>query len=294
MFFKSSKSIHLLLLLIVIIVFSVLGASDMLKLKQLFMVEGFVSETDGDKTYYAAQGPEGNIVYGNVDNNDINNNNPNNYNARAGSVTTENGTTYYAAQGPQGNVVVGKSENENNSNVRAGSVTTDDGTTYFAAQGPRGNVVTGQVHNESGIYYPTNKPYNDTEIIINDQNIPPNQNNFIKKTQIVPPVCPACPYPPPPNPALDKNGQPKHSDGNPEYNNNSYGPPPPPGAPGTPGTPGYHGQQNNSPGSDHCPPCPACERCPEPAFECKKVPNYKSPASSNYLPMPVLNDFSSF
>lgn len=23
-----------------------------------------------------------------------------------------------------------------------------------------------------------------------------------------------------------------------------------------------------------CPPCPACARCPEPAFECKKVPNY--------------------
>ena len=43
-----------------------------------------------------------------------------------------------------------------------------------------------------------------------------------------------------------------------------------------------------------CPPCPACERCPEPAFTCEKVVNYKSPASSKYLPIPVLNDFSTF
>ena len=42
-----------------------------------------------------------------------------------------------------------------------------------------------------------------------------------------------------------------------------------------------------------CPPCPACARCPEPAFECKKVPNYKS-MDSQYLPFPVLNDFTSF
>lgn len=43
-----------------------------------------------------------------------------------------------------------------------------------------------------------------------------------------------------------------------------------------------------------CPPCPACERCPEPAFECKKVPNYRSPSIDNYMPVPVLNDFSKF
>ena len=43
-----------------------------------------------------------------------------------------------------------------------------------------------------------------------------------------------------------------------------------------------------------CPPCPACDRCPEPAFDCKKVPNYRSPSIGQYLPMPVLNDFSTF
>ena len=43
-----------------------------------------------------------------------------------------------------------------------------------------------------------------------------------------------------------------------------------------------------------CPPCPACERCPEPAFTCEKVVNYRSPSVNEYLPVPVLNDFSSF
>ena len=46
--------------------------------------------------------------------------------------------------------------------------------------------------------------------------------------------------------------------------------------------------------SERCPPCPSCERCPEPAFTCEKVINYKSPSAKQYLPMPVLNDFSTF
>ena len=45
---------------------------------------------------------------------------------------------------------------------------------------------------------------------------------------------------------------------------------------------------------ESCPPCPACERCPEPAFECKKVPNYRSPSIGQYMPMPILTDFSKF
>jgi len=55
--------------------------------------------------------------------------------------------------------------------------------------------------------------------------------------------------------------------------------------------------QTNQPSksnSESCPPCPACERCPEPAFECKKVPNYRSPSIGQYMPMPILNDFSKF
>ena len=40
-------------------------------------------------------------------------------------------------------------------------------------------------------------------------------------------------------------------------------------------------------------PCPACARCPEPAFECQKVPSYGT-TNSEYLPKPVLADFSQF
>jgi hypothetical protein len=61
----------------------------------------------------------------------------------------------------------------------------------------------------------------------------------------------------------------------------------PPVCPACPSTKALHES------SSTCPPCPACARCPEPAFECKKVPNYKS-IDSQYLPFPVLNDFTSF
>jgi hypothetical protein len=46
-------------------------------------------------------------------------------------------------------------------------------------------------------------------------------------------------------------------------------------------------------GGKPAPPCPPCARCPEPAFECKKVPNYTS-NNTEYLPRPVLTDFSQF
>jgi hypothetical protein len=42
------------------------------------------------------------------------------------------------------------------------------------------------------------------------------------------------------------------------------------------------------------PPCPPCERCPEPSFDCKRVPNYNSAAINQYLPQPMLADFSQF
>jgi hypothetical protein len=54
-----------------------------------------------------------------------------------------------------------------------------------------------------------------------------------------------------------------------------------------------HLSNQSSSKKEMCPPCPACARCPEPSFECKKVPNYKSMDSQN-LPFPILNDFTSF
>ena len=45
--------------------------------------------------------------------------------------------------------------------------------------------------------------------------------------------------------------------------------------------------------ASQCQPCPAPMRCPEPAFDCKKVPNYKA-FNQDYMPVPVLNSFSTF
>ena len=72
-----------------------------------------------------------------------------------------------------------------------------------------------------------------------------DEDLYIKKTEIVPPVCPKCPDVP------------------------------------------------ACPKAEKCPPCPACARCPEPAFECKKVPNYNR-SEGDIMPRPVLSDFSQF
>lgn len=72
-----------------------------------------------------------------------------------------------------------------------------------------------------------------------------DEHLYILKSQIVPPVCPACP------------------------------------------------SSSMCPRQEPPPPCPPCARCPEPSFECKKVPNYSS-NNSQYLPRPVLADFSQF
>lgn len=82
---------------------------------------------------------------------------------------------------------------------------------------------------------------------ITKHEIPPGDEDlYILKSQIVPPVCPKCPT------VINKCGE----------------------------------------NEKKCPPCPACARCPEPDFECKKVPNYRS--SNKELPLPLLNDFSQF
>ena len=76
-----------------------------------------------------------------------------------------------------------------------------------------------------------------------------DEDLYILKSEVIPPVCPACP-----NVTVCPND-----------NGNGKAPPP----------------------------CPPCARCPEPAFDCKKVPNYNS-NNSDFLPRPVLADFSQF
>ena len=81
---------------------------------------------------------------------------------------------------------------------------------------------------------------------ISNSQIPSGQEDlYILKSQVVPPVCPVCP------------------------------------------------SSASCPRQEACQPCPPCARCPEPSFECKKVPNYAS-SNDQYLPRPVLSDFSTF
>ena len=69
-----------------------------------------------------------------------------------------------------------------------------------------------------------------------------DEDLYILKSQIVPPVCPKCPT--------------------------------------------YEG----CPKEKKCTPCPPCARCPEPAFECKKVPNYNP--TNEWLPGLDFSQFS--
>ena len=123
----------------------------------------------------------------------------------------------------------------------AGSVTGSQGNSAYYAQGPQGNTAAGASSGGYGDQYYSTMPQG-----ISKSQIPAGQEDlYILKSQIVPPVCPACPT------------------------------------------------SSACPRQEKCPPCPACARCPEPSFECKKVPNYNA-IGSDYLPAPVLNDFSSF
>ena len=81
---------------------------------------------------------------------------------------------------------------------------------------------------------------------------------YILKSQVVPPMCPACP------PPIVKNENISATDtGNAAFD------------------------------VSKCPPCAPCARCPEPNFDCKKVPNY-SVFNPSSMPVPVLNSFSTF
>ena len=100
-------------------------------------------------------------------------------------------------------------------------------------------------YNPPGVGAPGVNYYDSLPQGISRNQIPKGDEDlYILKSEVVPPVCPACP------------------------------------------------QSSSCPRQEPCPACPACARCPEPSFECKKVPNYN--AGNDYLPVPVLNDFSTF
>ena len=122
-------------------------------------------------------------------------------------------------------------------------MTADDNYSSNTYTGPAGNSAT-FMSGPSGSAVVANTNNSSSGVAYSD--IPAGQQDlYILKSQIVPPVCPACPA------------------------------------------------ASSCPRQEACPPCPACERCPEPAFECKKVPNYAS-SNENYLPRPIMADFSQF
>jgi hypothetical protein len=147
------------------------------------------------------------------------------------------------------------------------------GNTAYYAQGPQGNAVAGTTNSSSGYgntYYSTMPPG------VPRSQIPSGQEDlYILKSQIVPPVCPVC--------ITGSSGSTSNnSTSNNSTSNNSTS------------NSGSSSSSWNSPSNEpKCPPCPACARCPESNFECKKIPNY-SAIDNQYLPMPVLSDFSTF
>jgi len=194
--------------------------------------------TDDGQIAVQVIGPDGNkVVYtdSSQDNpsNEYDNVDVNTYDGPAGGqVTTATGPAggqAAYAQGPAGG--------------QAAAVTGPDGNSAYAAQGPNGNTITGNTYDSNA--YVNSLPNGITRSQIPDG----DEDLYILKSEVVPPVCPKCP-----DPILKCAG----------------------------------GKDLND-----IPPCPPCARCPEPAFDCKKVPNYKA-GSSSYLPQPVLNDFSTF
>ena len=151
------------------------------------------------------------------------------------AISGPKGNSAFYAQGPNGNAVAGISTNNLNPYYNGTS-----STQYYGPYGGTPGAVEAPASGYGDQYYST-MPQG-----IPSSQIPKGQEDlYILKSEIVPPVCPACP------------------------------------------------SSSACPRQEPAPPCPACARCPEPSFECKKVPNYNA-INSDYLPTPVLNDFSQF
>jgi hypothetical protein len=145
------------------------------------------------------------------------------------------------------------------------------------------NVVLVNNQNMEQIFYPTNVYLNNPSNYIQNNSIPP-QNNWTYTDMSN-------------NTSSTSSSTSSSSSGNINPNNHLYELK---SQIVTPSCPVCQQQNGGSSGSNKmkkakkCPPCPACARCPEPAFDCKKVPNYSSANSDYMLPVPVLNDFTTF
>jgi hypothetical protein len=172
-------------------------------------------------------------------------------------ITMPDGTkyTYYANYNKNSNNTSSTSTSAQNDVNNLNSAGSDYANAYVYT-GPGGNsagaVTTPAGNTYAGTNYDTNANayYNSLPPGINANQIPPGQEDlYILKSQVVPPVCPRCP-----DPIV---------------------------------------QSSESTDLSKVPPCPPCARCPEPAFDCKKVPNYNA-FNPDYMPVPVISDFSGF
>lgn len=122
-------------------------------------------------------------------------------------------------------------------------------STYYGPYGGQATTVTGPSGNTYSSY-DSSAYYNSLPPGVPRSQIPSGDEDlYILKSQVVPPVCPKCP-----DPIV---------------------------------------QSSDNFDVNKCPPCPPCARCPEPAFDCVKRPNYNA-FNQNYMPVPVLSDFSTF
>ena len=181
-------------------------------------------------------------------------------------ITDSNGKQAVEITGPNGSKIVYTSDHTYTYNSQDDTINQYDAdnnttgsdyntayssSTYYGPNGGQATTVSGPAGNTYATY-DSSAYYNSLPQGIPRSQIPDGQEDlYILKTQVVPPVCPKCP-----DPIV---------------------------------------QSSDSDNFDvtKCPPCPPCARCPEPAFSCKKVPNYNG-FNDSFMPVPVLNDFSTF
>lgn len=182
---------------------------------------------------------DGHTVYNSNDNNDntnakvwSNNNDNNNSSCNSNNNNNRNGN---------GNNNRNGNNNNNRDNGPRGNVSSSSSN--------KGAVVSNNENGEYDQYLPPGIPR--SEIPAGDEDL------YILKSQVVPPVCPSCNSS---SAALAKT---------------------------------FSNKSGSGSGSEKCPPCPACDRCPEPAYDCKLVPNYGN-YNSSLMPAPVLSSFTSF
>ena len=237
-----------------------------------------VTETNGTTTVYNVDKPSSSTS-STSDTSGISKTTFYGQNGGTAKVTTDNSGNYLInVTQPDGTTTIYTVTNTQSTVVPPPQQPTTQSSTYSSGQNYSyyngENVNAGTVNTPSGSTYAwATGPQGNTAVTSSDSNstyystlpagipknmIPPGQEDlYILKSQVVPPVCPACPA--------------------------------------CPTCPACGNSDSSSSSSqEKCPPCPSCARCPEPAFDCKKVPNYNSVSSSKYLPMPVMSDFSTF